>query len=165
MKKLYIKFEEGNKESLKLACEEAERLGYRMFNVSNALEFEGAWLLFLDSDGEYFTSLEVERELILTWSSEHKLPPKFVRGERVLVRDCESQEWEEKIWLAEIEGLGYPVMVVTEGSEVKFSDWEEFDFTRYKFCKKLEVKVKEKKKMTVSQIEEALGFEILVSKD
>tara|TARA_R110000851_G_scaffold298159_2_gene453623 strand:+ start:338 stop:454 length:117 start_codon:yes stop_codon:yes gene_type:complete len=37
MKKLYIKFEEGNKESLKLACDEAERLGYVKFDQS----FEG----------------------------------------------------------------------------------------------------------------------------
>tara|TARA_R110000764_G_C10862895_1_gene366830 strand:- start:147 stop:269 length:123 start_codon:yes stop_codon:yes gene_type:complete len=39
MKKLYIKFEEGSKESLKLACEEAERLGYVKSLSSDALDF------------------------------------------------------------------------------------------------------------------------------
>tara|TARA_R110000851_G_scaffold154135_1_gene296276 strand:+ start:29 stop:157 length:129 start_codon:yes stop_codon:yes gene_type:complete len=41
MKKLYIKFEEGNEASLKLACDEAERLGYVLDDTSDALDFEG----------------------------------------------------------------------------------------------------------------------------
>tara|TARA_B110000908_G_C10089845_1_gene373516 strand:+ start:356 stop:484 length:129 start_codon:yes stop_codon:yes gene_type:complete len=41
MKKLYIRFEEGNKESLKLACDETEKLGYVKDSSGVALRFEG----------------------------------------------------------------------------------------------------------------------------
>ena len=48
MKKLYIKFEEGNKESLQKAVDEAERLGYEKRNGICALRFE--WYDILECD-------------------------------------------------------------------------------------------------------------------
>ncbi len=70
--KLYIKFEEGNQESLDRACREAERLGYKKRNHNTSIRFEWEWLLICE-EWEYFTSSYCEKTLIDDWYKEHKI--------------------------------------------------------------------------------------------
>ena len=162
MKKLYIRFEEGNKESLKLACDETEKLGYVKDSSGVALRFEGRWILSLRSNWTYLTGLRSVESYIWDGYSEHILPLGFKRGEKVCVRDDESQAWEEKIFLTEIEGADKPFVCVHSYDEDEFNEGEKFNILEYKFCKPL---IKAKKKMTIAEIENLLGYEILVSKD
>ena len=159
MKKLYIKFEEGNEESLKLACDEAERLGY----VLDDIAFEGKGLLVLSLYWVYKTYTMSEKALIESEYSEHILPLVFKRGERVLVGDTLESCILERIFLAEIKGPRYPFHCVTDCSEVAFEEETGiFNSISFKFCKPL---IKAKKKMTIAEIENLLGYEILVTKD
>lgn len=70
--KLYIKFEEGNQESLDNACKEAERLWYSKLDSIYALRFEWTWLLLLKDTWTYTTSTVWEEQLIEYWYKEHK---------------------------------------------------------------------------------------------
>ena len=159
MKKLYIRFEEGNEESLKLACDEAERLGYVKFDKS----FEGTWLLECDDEGEYFTTYSIESELIENGFSEHILPLGFKRGERVLVnKGWRYAPWEERIFLGYIAGALCPYVIVTDAGEHNFHLWIPCFSEGYSLIKPL---IKAKKKMTIAEIENLLGHWVLISKD
>ena len=165
MKKLYIKFEEGSKESLKLACEEAERLGYVLDDTSDALDFEGYWVLLLSEDWvDYHTSLISEEKLIWDGYSEYILPLGFKRGEKVWVKNDESKKWDERIFLTEIEGAHKPFVCVNYYDEDEFNEGEKFSILEYRFCNSV-IKPKAKKKMTIAEIENLLGCEILISKE
>lgn len=72
MKKLYIKFEEGNQESLDKAVRIAEGLGYRKFDMDSALDFEGSWILELYEDWDYLTTGLPEESLIVCDYTEYK---------------------------------------------------------------------------------------------
>ena len=71
---LYIKFKEGSIRSLKIACREAERLGYKILKSKTAL-----WLVWYSLlrliDLEYYTSHYSEKENIEQWYKHHKINP------------------------------------------------------------------------------------------
>ena len=70
---LYIKFKEWDIKSLKIACREAERLGY----------IESEWVIdeniwsstLLLRHWEYYISFYWKNELIRKWYKEHKINP------------------------------------------------------------------------------------------
>lgn len=82
--KLYIKFEEWNKESLDKAVKEAKRLGYKKFDGSNALDFEWRGLLCLSDRWNYFTSWSGEEYLEADWYIEHKIETLVGKGYKVI---------------------------------------------------------------------------------
>ena len=49
------------------------------------------------------------------------------RGDKVLVRDFDSDEWRDRIYLTTIEGAVYPYRTVERKSEAHFLDKEVFD--------------------------------------
>ena len=71
---LYIKFKEWDIKSLKIACREAERLGYVKYPNKNAIDFEWLWLLCLE-DWEYFTVYSYKKAVILREDEHHKINP------------------------------------------------------------------------------------------
>ncbi len=66
-KKQYIKFIEGNQESLNEACKKAESLWYKRGSYINALSFKWVWLLVLRDGGRYLTTARTKELLIEDW--------------------------------------------------------------------------------------------------
>ena len=66
MKKQYIKFIEGNQDSLDKACKLAEKHGYTKINTPDAINFEWNWILFCNDCWYYVTSCNNEEELRCT---------------------------------------------------------------------------------------------------
>lgn len=69
--KLYIRFEEWNKESLDIACKEAERLWYVRYYGVDSLKLRWNWVLRLDSSWVYYTSRYPARQI--AGAKEHKI--------------------------------------------------------------------------------------------
>ena len=90
MNKYYIKFEEGNIESLNRTCRKAEEMGYKKLDKTVALQFERYWILQLTKFWYYCTSNIPEEDLIREWYTEMKL-------EKTLSDINSLERWDEII--------------------------------------------------------------------
>ena len=99
MKNLYIKFKEGDEESLQRAVQEAERLGYKRWNRDSALTFNWTGILQMDSRGVYFITVFREDELTECHYKEHKMEPQFEEGDIIEVYKGAEQERVERIFI------------------------------------------------------------------
>lgn len=160
MKQLYIKFEEWNGVSLRQACLEAQKLWYIKNELSNAISFTWYWILLLEEDGTYLTSEFNEEEVKEEWYEEHIF---FKRGDKVRVWDEFKSCSYETIFLTYIEWADYPYVAVDEYCIERYNEWKTFSYSYYKSCEI--VTEKEKKKLTVEEIEEKLWYWIEIVSD
>ena len=70
---LYIKFNEGSISSLKIACREAERLGYVKYPNENAIDFEWLWILIIQNNA--YRTTAVHPSLFCIKPKHHKINP------------------------------------------------------------------------------------------
>jgi len=80
----FILFTEWDKKSLRKAVEKAESLGAVKLNYYGYLGFEWTWVLKINEDWEYFTSLCTKNELLKEWYKE-------------IFVDDEPENWVEPI--------------------------------------------------------------------
>lgn len=113
------------------------------------LNANGYWKL---SDGTNLPIQSVKDFLIEDFS------PK--RGDRVLVRDSEKEDWEEVIYLATIEGAYLPFVCLNIDNESDFKDGKHFVYIPWKQMKPIE-SVKE---MTLEEVCKELGREVKIVK-
>lgn len=73
------------------------------------------------------------------------------RGDLVLVRDSDSNEWLEKIFLTEIAGAEFPYVVVSHGNEKNFNNNELFCYYFYK-----QLKIPTLEKITIEKANDIL---------
>ncbi len=131
----YIKFEEWNEESLKRACNEAERMGNEKEDIYNVLKFEWHWVLKIEN-WEYFTSIHSEQKLIKLWHTEHKL---FTEWEKVYVSDESEKDAliikDKRIYLWTFWKIN---ICVNSISEKEYKNWKYFMTNNWKYIVKIE---------------------------
>lgn len=138
MKEQYIKFIEWDMISLNKAVALAESKWYEKYL---SLRFIWTWMLKLDSEWDYYTSSDNEQDLIDKGYTELKDPYEFAIGERVLVRDRETDDWIELIYIATKEWGGYAYLVAADWEEDDFEDDESsFEISKYRHITKLNTK-------------------------
>lgn len=85
--------------------------------------------------------------------------PQLDRGEKVLVKNEESEKWKERIFVSEIKGSEFPYVCVIPDSEYKFIEGELFRTSDWKYIRRKENAV------TRKEIADAFGlsedFEII----
>jgi hypothetical protein len=84
--------------------------------------------------------------------------PQFKRGDKVLVRDSNNEDWDERIFLTEIKGGDCPYIVVNADDEVLFHSGYEFAYTEYVQIKPLP----QVEEMTLEEVCKELGREIKI---
>ena len=140
MKKLYIKFEKGNKESLQKAVDEAERLGYEKWYKSYALRFEWYGILQCKDSWNYYTSWYTEGELKNMWYTEHKIA-EYKEGDWVYVRDSKENEWKKRIYLYTLPYKDFPHICVYWLDEDEYQNGESYNVLFCKYIKPYKDKV------------------------
>ena len=102
-------------------------------------------------------------EKILTFKEFKEMENKetFTRGELVEVRDEDSNEWTEKIYLTTIEWAKYPYIVVEHYEAEKFKSWKIFDTDKYKQIRKLNTTIPE---YTMEELFKKIGEEFKLIK-
>ena len=152
MEKLYIKFIEWDLKSLYEACKIAEKIGYKKLYVKTALTFEGKWLLKLEDDWEYFTTISTEEELIQDWYKEYKeLFENEVYVSDISIENALDSK-NKRIYLTTI---WQTHICVTETYESNYRKWEFFSVSGWKYIVKIP-KEEEKKKVTLELTEKQL---------
>jgi hypothetical protein len=64
--------------------------------------------------------------------------PTFQRGEEVEVRNSEYEDWEPRIFLAEIKGAIYPFQAIVHSHRDRIKTGEAFALSSWKYCRKIE---------------------------
>lgn len=85
-----------------------------------------------------------------------ELPLEFERGERVLVRDSDDENWVESIFVTKIDGAKRPYVVVSYFDEDEFMNGDVFNTVKYKQIKKLQAK----KEITMQEIADKFGIDV-----
>jgi len=98
----------------------------------------------------WYKIISFQEFLEMEWKEE------FVRWERVLMRDYDYEEWEERIYIATIKWAKTPYIVVNNLDEKKFINWEKFSIMAYKQIKKL----KPKTELTMQEIADKFWIDI-----
>lgn len=84
------------------------------------------------------------------------LKPQFERGEKVMVRDDDHEQWMKRIYLTTVPELGYPHICVEGGGEVLYMKGECQSVTTWKHIRKIEEeKIVE---LTLKEVSEKLGI-------
>jgi len=141
MKKLYIKFEEWNKESLQRAVDEAERVGYTKHYGASALSFEWQSILQCDEDWTYYTSRIKEETLQYEWYKEYKIE-QYQEWDWVYVRDSEDQERKKRIYLHTLPNKDSGHICVSMCYENEYQNGYNYGIDFWKYIKPYTDKVK-----------------------
>lgn len=145
MKKHYIKFEEGNQESLDRAVKKAEEMGYEKVWINRVLKLQWHWVLQLSDCWSFATSVVSIEDLKSCWYTEIKLEDEsqdeYKEWEKVLVRDYEDAEWSESIYLCTVPWKAErPYICVDYVYEEEYQQWSNFYTMEWRKIKKLKEK-------------------------
>lgn len=153
MKKQYIKFIEGNQESLDKACKLAEKHGYIRRIVEDAINFKWQWILRCDDNGDYYTSSCTEEEFINDGYTELKEEIEWVyvsneHGEDALEHKRKRILITTLPWNANMKYL-----CVVEWYEEAYINWNEYLPLLWKYAVPVLTEEKKERKLMMTDSE------------
>lgn len=114
---------------------------------------------YYTTDGKLWSSISYRLNIAMQ-SVKDFLQPQFKRGEMVLVRDSDSHEWKERIYLTTISELFYPYVCVEGGYEKQYREGNATSTTCWKYIKKIEKEEEKIVELTLKDISEKTGIPI-----
>mgnify|MGYP006369249125 CR=1 FL=1 len=152
MKKQYIKFIEGNQESLDKACKLAEKHGYTKWENKNALKFEWKWVLECDEYGDFHVTISSEEELIEYNYTELKEPEwVYVSGES---EEDALKCHKKRILITTLPGKAVHRYVCVCEEDIKaYLHGEEYNFLVWKYAVPVPTEEKKERKLLMGDSE------------
>ncbi len=68
--------------------------------------------------GYPITLLDDDDDMVIIKAETIELVQSFKRGDKVLVRDCDRANWNERIYLTTIEGARFPTVCIADSDEI-----------------------------------------------
>ena len=157
MKKQYIKFIEGNQESLDKACKLAEKHGYQQWESKNALKFEWKWVLDCCEDGDFYVSMLSEEELIednyTEIKTELKEEPEWVYVSGISKEDALISK-DKRILITTLPGKAlYKYVCVGQWDEEAYLRWDKYDTYAWSYAVSVPTEEKKERKLMMTDSE------------
>ena len=153
MKKQYIKFIEGNQESLDKACKLAEKHGYQKWETKYALKFEWKWVLECDEDGDFYVSICSEEELIEDNYTELKEEPEWVYVSDISKEDALSSK-DKRILVTTLPGKAvYSYVCIVPWDEEAYLRWDSYKVTTWTYTVPVHTEEKKERKLMMTDSE------------
>ena len=153
MKKQYIKFIEGNQESLEKACKLAEKHGYQKWETKYALNFEWKWVLGCDEDGDYHVTTCSEEELIEDNYTELKEEPEWVYVSEISKEDALRSK-DKRILVTTLPGKAvYKYVCIGKFYEEAYLHGEEYDISVWTYAVPVHTEEKKERKLMMTDSE------------
>lgn len=157
MKKQYIKFIEGNQESLDKACKLAEKHGYKKWENKNALQFEWKWVLECDQYGDFYVTISSEEELIeynyTEIKTELKEEPEWVYISNVS-EEVALRSKDKRILITTLPGKAVNKYVcVGQWDEEAYLRWDKYDTYAWSYAVPVPTEEKKERKLMMTDSE------------
>mgnify|MGYP003403451959 FL=1 len=153
MKKQYIKFIEGNQESLDNACKLAEKHGYQKWEFKNALQFEWKWVLGCDEEGDYHVSMLSEEELIEDNYTELKDEPEWVYVSDISEEYAVSSRLKAIIITILPEKATHRYVCICGEDADSYIRWDSYKVTTWKYTVPVHTEEKKERKLMMTDSE------------